>query len=154
MTSGRRDSLHLSAWPTCGSSSCRGSHLQRICHWGGKPLPVACVFFCTREIELSLALRCHLSVNPVAKPVSWNLPCSKTDPQALGKTRTWDCVCDGSLDKPCAFHALARHCTYLDQKFSGMPQDALPLFPDLAGNTVEKVMVVKLIEAAASQGCR
>ena len=118
---------------------------------GGKLLLVAGAFFCAREIELSLALRCHLSVNPVAKQVSWNLPCSKTDPWALGKTRTWDCVCDGSLDVPCAFHALARHCTYLDQKFSSTPHDALPLFPVRTGSTVEKAMVVKLIEAAASQ---
>ena len=36
---------------------------------GGKLLLVAGAFFCTREIELSLALRCHFSVNHVTKQV-------------------------------------------------------------------------------------
>ena len=40
---------------------------------------------------------------------SWNLLASKTDPMALGKTRTWECVSKDphSCAEPCPAHALA-----------------------------------------------
>ena len=58
----------------------------------GKFLIIAGGFFCTREIELSLALRQHVSFSADIQRVTWHLPCSKTDPRALGKFRSWDCV--------------------------------------------------------------
>ena len=73
--------------------------------------------FCTREIELSLALRQHVSFSTDIQRVTWHLPCSKTDPRAKGKFLSWDCVCEGDTSKPCAFHALQTHCQQLDEMF-------------------------------------
>ena len=73
------------------------------CPLGGKDLIVAGSFFCVREIELSLALRQHVVFDEHQSRVSWLLPSSKTDPKALGKTRSWDCVCDNVHAKPWPF---------------------------------------------------
>ena len=117
---------------------------------GGKFLVVACSFFCTREIEASLALRQHVSIDSSRNLVSWNLPCSKTDPSAVGKVRTWERVCGPVGNKPCAFHALKVHCEHLDDMFKERPvEDALPLFPTSSGATAKKEKVVRLIELVA-----
>ena len=100
-----------------------------------------------REIELSLALRQHVVFDELQSRVSWLLPCSKTDSKALGKTRSWDCVCDNVLAKPCTFHAFRDHCSRLDNMFAPLlPHDDLPLFPDIEGKPVPKHLVVKFIE--------
>ena len=113
---------------------------------------IAGSFFCTREIELSLALRQHISFDVDIPGVTWHLPCSKTDPRALGKYRSWDCVCENVADQPCAFHALQSHCQLLDDMFkSRQSETPLPLFPDIEGNTSEKEGVVRLIEYSASR---
>ena len=58
---------------------------------GGELLIIEGGFFCTREIELSLALRQHISVDLDILRVTWHLPSSKTDPRASGKipSRFW-----------------------------------------------------------------
>ena len=97
---------------------------------GGKLLVICGAFFCPRKIEISLALRKHVCVDEKARQVSWNLPFSKTDPKALGKVRVWECVCGGTLEKPCAFHAFDDHLKHLRARFSGTPLwEDLPLFP-------------------------
>ena len=119
---------------------------------GGKLLIIAGSFFCTREIELSLALRQYISFDVNIPRVTWHLPCSKTDPRALGKYRSWDCVCENVADEPCAFHALQSHCQLLDDMFkSRQSETPLPLFPDIEGNTSEKEGEVRLIEYSASR---
>ena len=90
------------------------------------------------------SLRCHLSLDHTAKQASWNPPCLKTDCRALGKVRSWDCVCGYLL-------CLPRIGTSLCRTGSKNSATALPWFPDMAGNTVEKTMVVKQIESAASR---
>ena len=133
-----------------GKQTCRGARfcLGRRLAEGSWWWPV--LFFCVREIELSLALRKHVVIDTDGQRVTWLLPCSKTDPKALGKSRTWDCVCNRDFAKPCAYHALENHCRLLDTKFSGLSDgDSLPLFPDVTGKTVDKAKVVGLIEQLA-----
>ena len=111
-------------------------------------LVVCGAFFCTREISLALK---HVCVDEDARQVSWNLPCSKTDPKALGKVRVWECVCGGTLEKPCAFHTSGDHLKHLRARFSGSPLWVdLSLFPSSSGDTADKAQVVKLIEAFAA----
>ena len=109
-------------------------------------------FFCTREIKLSLALREHVTVQSKLSGdlVSWLLPCSKTDPSALGKRRSWGCVCTSSVGAPCAFHALVDHLDILRREFGSESQwPGLPLFPDMQGRIVAKEKVVATIECIA-----
>lgn len=49
---------------------------------------IAGSFFCTQEIEISLARKGHVTVDHVCGTVTWNPPASKCDPEALGKSRT------------------------------------------------------------------
>ena len=49
--------------------------------------------FVMREIELSLVLASSVSLDKVNRKVTISLPVSKTDPEALGCTRSWGCVC-------------------------------------------------------------
>ena len=119
---------------------------------GGKYLIIAGRFFCTREIVLSLALRRHISFDTDSKRVTWESSCSKTDPSAIGKFRSWDCVCGDDFGKPCACHALLLHCRRLDERFADRRHwEDLPLFPDPDGNTARKTDVVRLIEQAATR---
>ena len=98
------------------------------------------------------SVRRHISIDPDSKRVTWNLPCSKTDSRAIGKFRSWDCVCGDDFGKPCAFHALLLHCKRLDERFADRPNlENLPLFPDPDGNTARKNDVVRLIEQAATR---
>ena len=56
-------------------------------------LLVAGPFFMLREIEASLAMWRSVSFNDSKLIITWVLPASKSDPQALGKSRTWGCPC-------------------------------------------------------------
>ena len=116
---------------------------------GGKYLIIAGGFFCTREIELSLALRRHISFDTDSKRFTWNLPCSKTDPRAIGKFPSWDCVCGEDFGKPCAFQALLLHCRRLDERLADRRHwEDLPLSQT---RTVARRDVVRLIEQAATR---
>ena len=113
-------------------------------------LIIAGSFFCTREIELSLALRENVFVNKSTRQASWALPCSKNDQEALGKARSWGCVCGGVANKPCGYHALADQVDYLVEVFGSIEaHPALPLFPAADGKVVEKKDVVATIEQVA-----
>ena len=54
-----------------------------------KALAVMGTMFMTREIEIALAERSHISVDKKQQLITWRLPVSKTDPQAIGCSRSW-----------------------------------------------------------------
>ena len=83
-----------------------------------------------REIELSTALASSVSLNDEIVEESFCLPVSKTDPRALGCTRSWGCVCDGRHSTPCACHATKEQINWLEENFPGTPLEELPLFPN------------------------
>ena len=108
------------------------------CQWA-----TLCCFHLVRGAEAACALANSLTLDLDAKTESWTLPVSKTDPTAVGATRTWGCVCgkppivnayDASV--PCPFHAALVLKHELVQRFSStdgsLPSD-LPLFPDASG---------------------
>ena len=102
-------------------------------------------FFCMREIEVAFAMRSHVALDVQSRTVAWQLPCSKTDPKALGVVRKWGCVC-GDVAVPCPFHAMAAHLELHATYFQAAGVNDLPLFPDAEGNVVEKTKVVEAFE--------
>ena len=79
------------------------------------------------------------------------LTASKSDPMALGVTRTWGCLC-GVTTLPCPYHiALLHHRWAIDQclAHSGSPHD-FPLFPTLEADTPDKESVVQSFEHIAA----
>ena len=102
-------------------------------------------FHVLREIELSLALASSVAINLETSEETFSLPASKTDPRAIGCTRTWGCVCDGTHSTPCAYHAMRDQLAFLKLRFPDVPLDRLPLFPQGNGLTVAKTDVVKSI---------
>ena len=109
-------------------------------------------FFLTREIELSLALQRHITLDRSTLVVRWLLPASKTDPTAVGVTREWGCLCVVGKALPCPYHAADAHFTWLHSQFSedGTLPEQLPLFPNLTGGHVAKCTVVDTIEHLAA----
>ena len=66
-------------------------------------------FFLLREIELAAARQWHVTFSVDETSVTWSLPSSKTDPRAVGVSRTWDCCCSvESLFPACPVYALLR----------------------------------------------
>jgi len=119
---------------------------------GPRNLLIVGSLFCTREIEVSLALKRHVTFDTLRSAVSWCLPCDKTDPTAVGKTRTWGCLCRDQEQPPeptdiCPFHALVLQFRYLECMFGDT--DSIPLFPTQQGRTAAKEDVVATIESAA-----
>jgi hypothetical protein len=110
-------------------------------------------FHLLREIELSLVLVEHVVLDTSNLTETVSLPVSKTDPVAHGCTRTWGCVCKGSLSEPCPYHAVCAQLELLSAKFGvgkGELPEGLPLFPNSAGRIVSKEAVVASVEAIAS----
>jgi len=114
----------------------------------GKVLEVGS-FHILREIEISTALASAVSFNHDKAEESFCLPVSKTDPRAIGCSRSWGCVCDGHHNAPCAYHALKEQTEWLANTFPDVPFTELPLFPQINGNIVDKAAVVKSIEKVA-----
>ena len=122
----------------------------------GGPISPMCLivmgsFFLTREVELSLALAEHVTIE--GRIVVWTLPASKTDPMAVGLSRQWGCVCGSSgmtweIRTPCAFHAAVHHFGHLQERFGNEESlpSGLPLFPSASGRAVSKEEVVRVIE--------
>ena len=65
-----------------------------------------------REIEASHARMDHVSVDWSKKQVDWQLPNSKTDPMALGTSRSHTCSCSASSEVLCPFHAMAAQLAF------------------------------------------
>ncbi len=109
----------------------------------------------TREIELSNTLIEDIDVT-VEGEATWNLSASKTDPRALGASRTHKCACSMSLS---AAMRLDRHncpsCLLRDQVSYATRQaggtSAAPLFPTLTGACPSKRGMVLTIAAIAAE---
>ena len=125
----------------------------------GGPLNPGCMaelncFHLLRDMESSCALASHLSIDLTRQVESLELPVSKTDPGAIGCTRSWGCVCNGKHDSPCAFHAAVEHQALLVQLFGnqeGALPAGLPLFPTAAGTVASPTSVVGTIVAIAER---
>ena len=117
-----------------------------------RALIVAGSFFLTREIEAGNALLADCSFNIADRSVSWNLPASKTDVKALGKVRSWGCICTAAVSNPlCPFCVLSAHRSLLVSHFGsdGTCGPTMPLFPGIGGQHVSTASVVATIEAVA-----
>jgi len=114
--------------------------------------------FMLREIELAYARARHLSFNHSRRVVTFELPLSKTDPCAIGCTRSWGCVCDEQAASlaaamPCPYHIAKAHDEalrlYFGQEADEPWPPEMPLFPTPEGSTVFKEAVVLTIEEIA-----
>ena len=109
--------------------------------------------FRTREIEAPMARRRHLTLDHEARKVVWKLPVSKTDPQARGCERSWNCICihDAEVYAGCPYHIAKDHMKLLEDRFGPMkPKDDTPLFPTADGSFVTADAMLALIEELAT----
>ena len=108
-------------------------------------------FFILREIEASLALASSVTLDLREMRITWNLPASKTDPRALGKTRSWGCTCNAEYKTPCPFHSGVERHRILLERFAtnGVLPIDLPYFPTATGHVASKDSVVKTFEQLA-----
>ena len=118
--------------------------------------------FLMREIEVANCRIGHVTFDYLTRSVSILLPVSKTDIYALGKTRTWACICEGPFKigafplLPCAFCLLKNHLEWLHSTLKGDwgkksrnldDWDERPLFPTWGNKGIPvKDMVAKCIE--------
>ena len=107
-----------------------------------------------REVELSTARACHLTIGQGV--ASLLLPASKTDTAAVGVSRSHRCACSAGLASPgCPAHAAWDQLLWLKRALPehfdhlGRPSRDLPLFPDVRGCTVTKAKMSNSIIAAA-----
>ena len=110
------------------------------------------IFFMTREIEIACAASTDINIDTDRKEVSWCLPVSKTDPRAIGTTRTWGCVCGGNRAIACPYHSALYQRDQLGviAVRSGLVVDSLPLFPTYSGQGISKVAAVETITKLAA----
>ena len=81
---------------------------------------------------------------------TWSLPVSKTDPSAVGCTRSWGCLCQTSSAAACPFHAAVRQLELLRSTFGSRVDDAdFPLFPTSSGDYASGEAMVALVEYLA-----
>ena len=124
-------------------------------------------WFLMREAELAGARACNMKVitQGSAPPlVSWALPASKSDQQALGVSRTHGCCCSGAFRRRCPVHAAWDQLLILEEKFPDCFEprgsrteaeppvcrdDSLPLFPSAAGGICTKEAITETIIQAA-----
>ena len=101
-------------------------------------------YFMARELEIACARCGHFSVDVLAAEVTWNMPVTKNDTQALGTHRTWGCLCNVLLNLGCPFHAALRQLERVRAIASEDSRElaAMPFFPDIAGQVVAKHLVV------------
>ena len=69
-------------------------------------LIVCASFFSLREIEVSLLLVRCVTIGTARRTVTLLLPATKTDPAAHSVTRQWGCVCSGTEETACPYHAI------------------------------------------------
>ena len=122
---------------------------------------IAGAWFLCREVELSTTRASLVEVSSTkgALSVSWTLPVSKSDSEALGVARSHGCGCSSSPSAGCPYHAIAAQLDFLRVKFpeqwsNGKPSRDLPLFPSAVGEVVSKdSMTATILEAARLLGC-
>ena len=119
---------------------------------------IAGAWWLTREIELSTARASLVSIwgSSGSRKVSWCLPASKTDTQAMGVERTHGCCCgNGCFGDICPVHTLELQRSTLKDWFpsqhlpNGGPNSDLPLFPNEDGSPCTKQAIVESIQKAA-----
>ena len=117
---------------------------------------VAGSWFLTREVELSTARARLVEIQLSPSPhVTWCLPVSKTDQQALGVHRTHCCHCEfGGAPRACAVHVLWDQLSYLRRRFpeaivDGHFAEDFPLFPDREGKVCSKPAMADTFRSAA-----
>ena len=109
---------------------------------------VAGSFFLLREVELAAAQYSHITMAPDFSSVTWLLPTSKTDPRAVGISRSWDCTCSiADFSGACPVHSLARQLDRASAAASrlSLPLSSLPLFHTVGGTEPSKQAVVSTI---------
>ena len=111
-------------------------------------------WFLMREAELSMALASSITLSRAggSLKVTWHLPASKTDPQALGTSRSHGCSCPsaGPASVSCPVHVLWDQLLFLQrsfpQKFKGRRNDfnvstrtpSLPYSPTCAAKSARR----------------
>ena len=104
------------------------------CHPGRATLCAS--WWLTREIEAASAKIKHVSISP-ERLVSWTLPNSKTDLQALGSTRSHACSCRDAQDPICPACNLIAQVEWVKSSFPELEGNA-PLFPTREGGVPSK----------------
>ena len=133
-------------------------HFRRLCKLGRQAAPLVVggpmqpmhlallsTLFLLREVESGTALASSWSFDHTDKELTWNLPGSKTDPMALGTTRTWGCLCD-LPEFACPYHLAIEHFDWLQRHPLYRPGPTFPLFPTECGNHAPKAKVVETFE--------
>ena len=133
-------------------------HFKRLCELPKQTLPLVdggpvqpmhlallSTLFLLREVESGTANISAWSFDHVDKEISWNLPGSKTDPLALGTTRTWGCLCE-LRDFACPYHLAVEHIQWLRSHTTLSSLDDAPLFPTVCGSHSPKTKVVDTFE--------
>jgi hypothetical protein len=115
---------------------------------GAKAMALLASMFLLREVEVSLACISAWTFAPLDLELSWHLTSSKSDPLALGTTRTWGCLC-GVDSLPCPYHVARSHLAWLSASGFSTADDS-PLFPTTDGGFAAKTAVVSSFEALAS----
>ena len=92
------------------------------------------------ELELSCARASHLLVCVVTCTVTWLLPASKTDPEAVGVERTHGCCCGGRDPLPCPYRWAREHLAgYKRPK-------GVEIWPELPKSAANKILRRKVRE--------
>jgi hypothetical protein len=110
--------------------------------------------FLLREAELAAAKANHLTFDDRAMEVTWSLASSKSDPQALGTSRTWGCLC-GIPTLPCPFHLakelLSKSMLWAEDEGCTLAETFdLPFFPTAQKGVATKAKYVETFEKVAS----
>ena len=112
-------------------------------------LALLSTLFLLREVEAGTSNISAWTFDHSDMEISWNLPGSKTDPMALGTTRTWGCLCE-LPDFSCPYHLAKEHFHWLQQRWPLHAGGDAPLFPTECGSHPPKTKVVDTFERLAS----
>ena len=111
-------------------------------------LALLSILFLLREVESGTAKVAAWTFDHEDQELTWNLPGSKTDPMALGTTRTWGCLCD-LPNFACPYHLAKEHMQWMCDHPTVRSDPDSPLFPTEAGDHAPKTKVVDTFEQLA-----
>ena len=103
-----------------------------------------------------MALADHITIDEIKSVVSWVLPVSKTDVQALGTTLAWGCTCIANPPAspfPCPYHDMVAQLEFLHRRFAvvGSLPFRLPLWPTESGEVPTKEKVIETVRELAGR---
>ena len=113
--------------------------------YGPWHMTVLSSLFLLREVEVAQSSFDHWLFNDKSMEITWTLPASKTDTQALGTERTLGCLC-GVPHLGCPYHVAVEHLKAMQQMFGVDRTADLPLFPGVDGAPVAKAAIVETFE--------